>query len=440
MNAKLSILILLITSVVLGLLRSGTSLWPTGTGEEKVRISFWNGFTGPDGRTMLQIIRKFNEANPNIEVTMQRMEWGIYYNKLMVAGIGGRGPEVFIITASSLPRIQRAGFIGNADALYTGTDGVPRDDYDALLLEQLQFNGHLVGLPMDVHPQGMFCNAEMLRQAGIVDASGQPHPPRTREEFLTAATQMKIDDQSNGRVGQWGFALTAWLQNFMALVPQFGGRYFDKAGHCVLDCAGNIEALEFLVSLLNDRHLIPEPETGLGWVGFRQQKVGMVFDGVYMLGDLLRLHNMDYLGTPLPQIGSHPGTSGDSHILCLRSDLEEKKLAAVRRFMRFIADHGLEWAGAGQIPARKSDRATKEFAGMKLQFAFARQLPDMVYPPRSPGLFEMQRELNFAVEKALHGRASSAEVLREARVNFENFMKNSGLPLLVDDTGKASTP
>ena len=51
-------------------------------------LRFWNGFTGPDGRTMLGLVKRFNEQNPDVHVVMQRMEWGTYYNKLFVANLG----------------------------------------------------------------------------------------------------------------------------------------------------------------------------------------------------------------------------------------------------------------------------------------------------------------------------------------------------------------
>jgi len=72
-----------------------------------IELRFWNGFTGPDGRTMLAIVKKFNEGNPDVHVTMQRMEWATYYNKLMVAAVDGRGPEMFIIHGSAAMQLMK---------------------------------------------------------------------------------------------------------------------------------------------------------------------------------------------------------------------------------------------------------------------------------------------------------------------------------------------
>src|ERR1700750_2087616 len=96
--------------VLLILVPAGCDRDQSGRASDPIDLRFWNGFTGPDGRTMLEIVKKFNESHPDIHVTMQRMEWGTYYNKLFVAGLGGRAPEVFVIQTDSLSRFMSANF------------------------------------------------------------------------------------------------------------------------------------------------------------------------------------------------------------------------------------------------------------------------------------------------------------------------------------------
>ncbi|MBC8066110.1 MAG: extracellular solute-binding protein [Chlorobia bacterium] len=326
----------------------------------KVQISFWNGFTGPDGIVMLSMIERFNKANPDINVSMQRIPWATYYNKLTVAGTDGRGPHLFVVHASTLPRIRRAGFISNSANLYSGPDAINSDDFDPYVLDQVRFGDVYDGVPLDIHPQGLYCNAEMLRKAGIVDADGKPRAPRNKKEFMDALRAMTTQPkEANDKI--WGYALTNWGSNIRSLIPQFGGRYLDEDGNADLNSPENIEALEFLGSLTKSK-LVPPPENGLGWFGYRQKKVAMVWDGVFMLGDLLRLNDMEYIGAPVPTIGKQPGTMADSHVLCIRKGIRNDQRFAVEKFVRFVSDNSLEWAGAGQVPARKSIRAMPGFA------------------------------------------------------------------------------
>lgn len=415
MSPKLALGLLFGFVAVLGVMRNEG----TAPGPKKVSLSFWNGWTGPDGRAMLTMIRKFEEENPGIEVSMQRMDWATYYNKLMVAEVDGRGPELFVIHASTLPRMNRAGFIADLNRLY-GPGGLARDDFDPYVLDQLRYGTATIGVPLDIHPQGLYCNAELLKKAGIVDAMGEPRVPANKEEFLKAAKAMKVS--SGNDTSQWGYALTLWRNNFQTLMPQFGGRYFTPDGKADLMNPGNVAAMKFLGELGQTYHLVPPAENALGWVGYRQGKVGMVWEGVYMLGDLQRLDTLKAVAGPIPQIGPKPGTMADSHVLCIRKGLSPERQAASEKFIRYLSAHSLQWAAAGQVPARISVRNTKEFRDMAVQYQFSRQIPYMVYPPRTTILFELSTEVDLAVEKVVRGRATAEEALTVANTNVQRFL------------------
>lgn len=388
-----------------------------GGAARKLQLNFWNGFTGPDGRTMLGMIRKFNAENPDIQVSMQRMDWATYYNKLMVAAVDGRGPEMFVVHASTLPRMRRAHFLADMSGMFQAKGGlIPAADFDPYVLQQVQFGSELLGIPLDIHPQGLYVNRKLLASVGF------ERLPKTRTEFLQLARQLRVDEDRDGRPDRWGFAMTLWRNNFQTLIPQFGGRFLDSQGKADLNCPGNVRALEFLQQLGKDK-LVPPPENGLGWVGYRQGKVAMVFDGVYMLGDLKRLNSLDWVGGPIPQIGDRPGTMADSHVLCARRGLGSIQRAAVQRFFQYLSDKSVAWADAGQVPARRSVRATPAFQAMPTQAAFATQIPSMVYPPRIPVLFEFTLEIDLAVEKVLRGRATPKAALDMANTNAQRFIE-----------------
>ena len=154
-----------------------------------ITLHFWNGFTGADGRTMLAIVKKFNDTHPDIHVVMQRMEWGTYYNKLFVAGLGHRGPEVFVIHTDSIGRFVRANLLRPMDDLLTPPSvnpgsinpaGIDPSDIDADLLAACEHDGHHWTVPLDIHLIGMFYNRTLFKEAGI------DHPPTNETEFNVA--------------------------------------------------------------------------------------------------------------------------------------------------------------------------------------------------------------------------------------------------------------
>jgi len=186
-----------------------------------------------------------------------------------------------------------------------------------------------------------------------------------------------------------------------------------------LNAPENVAALQFCVDLVQQYRYAPPPESFDSWVGFRQGRVGIAFEGIYMLSDLRRQSDLDYGAAPMPQIGPHAATWASSHVLCMRTGLDAATTQAAWRFIVHLSDHALDWDEGGQIPARASQLYSERFRGMGAQYEFSRSLPDIFYLPRIPFIFEFTTELDNAVEKALRRTATPQDALDTAtlRVN-----------------------
>ena len=173
-----------------GLGVAGTLLTGCGRGlGTKTTLRYWNGFTGPDGRTMLRLVQRFNAANPDVQVIMQRMDWATYYNKLFVAGLGGRAPEIFVLQTHSVARFAKANFVRSIDDLTARVGTLDVNDLDANVWEAVSANGKHYGIPLDIWPLGMYYNKKLFREAGVVDKQGEPKPPTNRDEFFGSDAQ-----------------------------------------------------------------------------------------------------------------------------------------------------------------------------------------------------------------------------------------------------------
>ncbi|MBC8109012.1 MAG: ABC transporter substrate-binding protein [Anaerolineae bacterium] len=371
-----------------------------------VELRFWNGFTGPDGRTMLAIVKQFNAANPDVHVMMQRMEWGTYYNKLFVAALGKRAPEVFVIHTDSIPRFRSAGFLRESDDI-----AIDSRDFDENVWRAVEFDGKHYAIPLDVHLLGMFYNRTLFKEAGI------EKPPTSRAEFLDACKRLTKENQ-------WGFVFTWQRTNIYTLFRQWGGDIFSPDGtHCTIDLPACVAALQFAVDLIYKLKVTPSPAAINAFIGFRQGKVGMVFEGIYMLPELKRQTDLDWGAAPVPQLGAQPAAWCNSHNLCVRSDLTGRELEAAQRFVKYLSDHSLDWAEGGQVPVRKSLRNSERFQSMTAQREFAKQIPHAAYMPRVAFVNEYLAEYEPAIEKALYGSAPPQEALSAARQRIERIMQ-----------------
>lgn len=125
-----------------------------GGGRKRI-VRYWNGFTGPDGRTMLHMVQRFNAANPGVQVVMQRMDWATYYNKLFVAGLGGRAPEVFVLQTHAIPRFAQARFVRPIDDLAAASRAIDVVDIDPNVWQAVSVGQNHYGVPLDAWPMGM---------------------------------------------------------------------------------------------------------------------------------------------------------------------------------------------------------------------------------------------------------------------------------------------
>ena len=387
-----------------------------------VTIRFWNGFTGPDGRTMLALIKRFNRENPDVNVVMQRMEWATYYNKLFVAGLGGRAPEVFASHRSALQRFIAGGFVRPADDLLgKGANQIDPDDIDANVLAALEQGGHHWAIPLDVHPEGMFYNRAMFRAAGIVDEKGEARPPTNRAEFLDAVRRLKHDRTATSPQ-TWGYVFTWERNEVYSVMRQLGGQLFDSSlTRATFADPRNVAGLELLASLVRDG-LTTQPQGPQGWVGFRQGRVGMVFQGIFMMPDLRRDTDLDWAAAPLPVLGDHAAAWADSHSLCIRKDLTGKQLDAAERLIKFLSDNSLDWAEGGQVPVRKHLRDSDRFRAMKAQYEFSKQIPYIAYCPPTQFVFEYLTEFDAAIELALRGTQTPQQALAGADVKVQQVI------------------
>jgi multiple sugar transport system substrate-binding protein len=140
----------------------------------------------------------------------------------------------------------------------------------------------------------------------------------------------------------------------------------------------------------------------------------MVWCGTFILSEFRNQTDLDYGAAEMPQLGPQQGTWAGSHMLCLRSGLTDQERAASEKFVRYLSDHSLDWADAGQVPVRKKLRDDPRFQAMPVQSTFARQIPYAKPMPSTTFTREYQAAWDPAVESVLRGDRSAADALKEA--------------------------
>jgi multiple sugar transport system substrate-binding protein len=167
-------------------------------------------------------------------------------------------------------------------------------------------------------------------------------------------------------------------------------------------------------SLIYEHKVAPAPEGVDAWLAFRQGKVGMAMEGIYMQSSLAEQKGLEWAAAPVPQFGSQPGVWAGSHLLAQPRGITDDASEDAWRLMCFLSDNSLEWAAAGQVPARSDIRAEGEFARLGAPAEAARQLSYVVYEPPSPRANALLPFVDPAIESVLLNRETPKEAFVDA--------------------------
>jgi len=425
-NRRRPLSILVALCIVLTGVRCGTA--PTdqdGKDGNKIVVNFWNGFTGPDGKTMAAIVKQFQTENPDVEVKMQIIPWGTYYDKLTLSLAYGGAPDVFIMQAARFTEYASFNTLKPmAPLIASAKPALTEKDFAAVPWKATMYHGTQYALPLDMHPIGLYYNTKLFKEAGIVDDKGQAKPPTTLTEFLDDAKKLTKDTDGDGRPDQWGFAYTFQHTNWLTFAHQFGGDIVTPDGKAgSMSSPACLQATHLMCDLIYKYKIAPKPEGVDSWLAFRQGKVAMAMEGIYMLSSLQQQPGLQFAGAPVPQFGPKQGIWGGSHLLCQPATISPERSQAAWRLMRYLSDHSLAWGGGGQVPARLDVQDSPKFQEMTVQAQFAREKGYVVYDPQIPKANALNQFVDPAIEAALTQFQTPEDAMHDADQRIDQLLK-----------------
>ncbi|HEU0292889.1 MAG TPA: extracellular solute-binding protein [Anaerolineales bacterium] len=322
-------------------------------GVEGQTLEMWSPFTGPDGDEMTALADRFSSENA-CGITVTHVAQPEYVQKLEAAAAANQLPAMTAVRAINVAQLAARNvlksFSDEAMAVL-GEDianDFPEDLWNVGIYKDARYS-----FPLDVHPLVMFYNKELFAAAGIEEPGAEPW---TREQFEDALSKLEASGATPLSLGTAFQAAALW----QALIRQYGGSLTDEAGTtATYNSEAGVKALE-KIKELRDKYTpdvsgAGDPEVNV----FKQGNVGMTFHGPWWISDLQKL---DFVGfAPLPTIGDQPATWGGSHQIGFTTD-DPTTQAAGAVWIKWLSDNSMEWAKAGQVPARQSVRDDPQLA------------------------------------------------------------------------------
>lgn len=370
-----------------------------------VELAYWNGLTGGDGPIMRKLVTQFNSAHPNIKVTMTAIAWAEFFQKVPAAVSNGKAPDVGIMHADDLATNAARNVIQPLDDVATALK-LTEADFAPIAWKGGIYKDKRYGIPLDVHPAGLFYNKTVLEKVG----ADPEKPPTTGDELMTILDQCK----SKGIQGMWTSALSVNGLTSQTLVYQYGGKMVNDDGLSVgfAEDAG-VKSIKWWKALIDNGYSPKNAAADGDYVSFTNDKSAFMINGPWNTTPLNDLKKLKWGAAPVPNIGGTEATWAGSHQFVLPRQIrpDENKQIASRVFVNWLSQQSLNWADAGMVPARNEVRQQSEFQSKGAVLEFTKELDYIHFFPPIAGVTDVLPEWTTATSNAMLGKEDIAAAL-----------------------------
>ena len=323
-----------------------------------IQLTYWYTESPAETPVILNLINQFNRQNPGIHINAVQRSYFQARAAFTAAAHDGNAPDVFRSDIDWTTLFASKGYLLNIDQYVSQRD---LSDYlNAPLsttrgigpglsapLAYDEYKGDLYGLPQVTDFLALLYNKKELAKAGITG------PPSTMADF--EADGVKVVQKE---AAKYGFETGGNFYYALPFLYASGGGMFDQHNNILVNNAGSVKGLNFLLNLENDQVMPPK---GRMLNDFMNGTTAMIFDGPYDVKYILSgssfnkdLGNLGIAGIPTGpsgQTGSPIG--GQSYVISAGTAYP----AQAYQFIKFMSSTASQVAIASvnhTLPTRQS--------------------------------------------------------------------------------------
>ncbi len=280
--------------------------------KNRVRVEYWEGWTGFEGEAMQRIVDKFNNSQDKIRVVKQTIS--DLNQRFLVSVAGNNAPDLAAIYFSSIPSYAEKGALLRLDD-FVKKYGIKEEEYLPVIWKMCVYRGHIYALPTTVSTLALHYNKKLFYEAGL----DPEKPPQTLQEFDIMAEKLTKKD-SSGKITQIGFSPSQpgwWPTSWGAW---FGGDIWDGEEKITVNSEAYIKAMEWVKSY-SEKYGASAMQTFKSGFGnfaspqnpFLSGLVAMELNGVWMHNFVEKYRpDLDYGVAPFP--AAVPGLKDVGHV------------------------------------------------------------------------------------------------------------------------------
>lgn len=415
----------LAAATVIGLLAAGCSSSSSssaagssssGSSAGHVTLTYWNGFTGPDGPAVTALVNKFNQTHPNITIKMSIMPWDVFYEKLLPAMASGSGPDIVAMDTQQLPQYASKQVFAPLTSYYSDS----HNDIGVLVpgaVSGTKVNGTEYAVPVNFAPMMLYWNKKLFSAAGL---SG---PPQDWTQWQSDVVKLS----HGGSSPQYGIALAE--NNTIPMWPVLlwengGGVVNSSVTQGMLASAASVAAVSQWSSLIRKNGIAPQNITGAEADSlFQAQKAAMEMNGPWATTGY-KTAGVDFGLAPIPAGPAKSLTLADVAAMSVNAKDSPAQISAAETFFAWwnTKDSQVYYAvHTGFVPTRTDVTAADLSANPDVaQFASVASTAQ----PYNLGAQYTNIETNTwepAIEKILQG-APVASTLNGANTQINGYL------------------
>jgi multiple sugar transport system substrate-binding protein len=384
-----------------------------------ITLTYWNGFTGPDGPTVTKLVNEFNKTHPDITIKMSIMPWDVFYEKLLPALAAGDGPNIEAMDTQDLPQYAVKHVFLPLTSYYKSSP-----DTSALAkgaVEGTVVDGTEYAVPVNFAPLMLYWNKTLFSKAGL------HAPPANWTEWIADLKKLS----TGGSSPQYGIAMgdNNTIPVWPILLWENGGGIVNQGvTKSMLADPATVSAVQEWSSLIIKNGITPKNITGADADSlFQAQKAAMEVNGPWATSGYAQA-KVNFGLAPVPAGSAGTITLADVVAMSINAKDSPAQVSAAETFFNYWNSKQTQITyavGTGFVPTRTDvsaadlsanpDVALFEAAGAKAQpYELGTQYTNIETDTWEP-----------AIEKILDGAAVSS-TLSQANSQVNSYLSSGG--------------
>lgn len=373
-------------------------------------------------QSMRILNNKFNAEN-KLGITVTReggAEWKSYYDAVNAAFAAKSPPNVMLMHESNIPDYSTRDLLLPLEDQYAAL-GMDTSDMTEPAKQAVTIDGTLYAVPLDEHANLSHVNLDLMKQADLVDADGQPVMPTSPEELKQQAAQFEAATGKQYLAFANDFNIP--FRIFSSLVAQQGAPVVADDGTVNIDTEAGKKALTLIQDMYTSGIADKAQTYDASQGAFLNGDVGILINGTWVVNEYNKSTSFNYEATDFPTLYSNPGVWANSHtfVIPVQQDTDPVNYRAAMEYAAFMYENDISWAvGTGHLPVRPSVLASSEYQAAPQRANYIATADNAALVPQVKGWQGAEDALQQAIEGVWLSGSSVDSALSQAQQDVES--------------------